>query len=432
MKLLAAFKPHLSAHLDKATLQDRFRAVRELTEVLCQPLANDDYQIQSMPDVSPPKWHLAHTGWFFENFLLIRFLPHYPLFDLRFGYLFNSYYETVGSFHPRPQRGLLSRPTVTEVYRYRSHVDQHVYRLIESASDEEWKTISSLLELGLNHEQQHQELLLTDIKHNFACNPLRPAYQAAAPAGAITAAPPLQWRDYEGGLYRIGHSGEEFTFDNERPRHRVYLENYRLASRPVTNGEYLEFIEAGGYQRPEYWLSDGWRAVQSQAWAAPLYWERDEGRWQMMTLSGMRELAGHEPVCHVSYYEADAYARWAGRRLPTEAEWEHASARLSVEGNFLESGRLHPAIAATDTQLPAQMYGDVWEWTQSPYTAYPGYQPETGSLGEYNGKFMCNQMVLRGGSCVSSAAHLRETYRNFFPPEARWQFSGLRLAEDAG
>jgi ergothioneine biosynthesis protein EgtB len=432
MKLLAAFKPRLSAHLDKATLQDRFRAVRGLTEALCQPLANDDYQIQSMPDVSPPKWHLAHTGWFFENFLLTRFLTHYPLFDPQFGYLFNSYYETVGSFHPRPQRGLLSRPTVTEVYCYRSHVDQHVYRLIESASDGEWKTISSLLELGLNHEQQHQELLLTDIKHNFACNPLRPAYQAAAPAGAITAAPPLQWTDYAGGLCRIGHSGEEFAFDNERPRHRVYLENYRLASRPVTNGEYLEFIEAGGYQRPEYWLSDGWRMAQSYAWAAPYYWERDGGRWQVMTLSGMREMAEHEPVCHVSYYEADAYAHWAGKRLPTEAEWEHASARLSVEGNFLESGRLHPASVATDTQLPAQMYGDVWEWTRSPYTAYPGYRPETGALGEYNGKFMCNQMVLRGGSCASSVAHLRATYRNFFPPEARWQFSGLRLAEDAG
>lgn len=432
MTLLAALKPRLNPHLDKAALRDRFQAVRGLTEALCQPLANDDYQIQSMPDVSPPKWHLAHTGWFFENFLLIRFLPHYPLFDPRFGYLFNSYYETVGSFHPRPQRGLLSRPTVAEVYRYRSHVDQHVYRLIESASDEKWKTISSLLELGLHHEQQHQELLLTDIKHNFACNPLRPAYQAAAPAGEITAAPPLQWRDYEGGLCRIGHSGEEFTFDNERPCHRVYLENYRLASRPVTNGEYLEFIEAGGYQRPEYWLSDGWRMVQSHAWAAPLYWERDGGRWQVMSLSGMRELAEHEPVCHVSYYEADAYARWAGKRLSTEAEWEHAAARLSVAGNFLESGRLHPASAATDTQLPAQMYGDVWEWTQSPYMAYPGYRPETGSLGEYNGKFMCNQMVLRGGSCVSSAEHLRATYRNFFPPEARWQFSGLRLAEDAG
>ncbi|MBI3343833.1 MAG: ergothioneine biosynthesis protein EgtB [Gammaproteobacteria bacterium] len=432
MKLLAAFKPRLSEHLDKATLQDRFRAVRGLTEALCQSLADDDYQIQSMPDVSPPKWHLAHTGWFFENFLLICFLPRYPLFDPRFGYLFNSYYETVGSFHPRPQRGLLSRPTVTEVYRYRSHVDQHVYRLIESASAEEWKTISSLLDLGLNHEQQHQELLLTDIKYNFACNPLRPAYQAPTPAGVITAAPPLQWRDYEGGLYRIGHSGEEFAFDNERPRHRVYLENYRLASRPVTNGEYIEFIEAGGYQRPEYWLSDGWRAVQSQIWAAPLYWVRDGGRWQVMTLSGMREMAGHEPVCHVSYYEADAYARWAGKRLPAEAEWEHAAARLSVEGNFLESGRLHPASAGMDTQSPAQMYGDVWEWTQSPYTAYPGYRPETGALGEYNGKFMCSQIVLRGGSCASSAAHLRATYRNFFPPEARWQFSGLRLAEDAG
>ncbi|MEO6697038.1 MAG: ergothioneine biosynthesis protein EgtB [Gammaproteobacteria bacterium] len=449
MKLLATFKPHLSAHLDKVTLRDRFQAVRVLTEALCQPLAADDYQIQAMPDVSPPKWHLAHTSWFFENFLLIRFLPHYPLFDPRFGYLFNSYYETVGSFHPRPQRGLLSRPTVAEVYRYRAHVDQHLLQLIESADDETWQTISSLLELGLHHEQQHQELLLTDIKYNFACNPLRPAYQAAAPSSPSTAVLPLQWTGYTGGLCRIGHDDEGFAFDNERPRHRVYLENYRLASRPVTNGEYLEFIAAGGYQQPEHWLSDGWHTVQSQAWEAPLYWERHEGAWQIMTLSGMRALVEHEPVCHVSYYEADAYARWAGKRLPTEAEWEHAAARLSVAGNFLESGWLHPAVAVTETPLPAvapgvlppatlslpwlaQMYGDVWEWTQSPYTAYPGYRPPSGALGEYNGKFMCNQMVLRGGSCVSSASHLRATYRNFFPPDARWQFSGLRLAEDAG
>ncbi|MEW6354651.1 MAG: ergothioneine biosynthesis protein EgtB [Pseudomonadota bacterium] len=414
---------------DREEALKRYLRVRALSEALCQPLADEDYLIQTMEVVSPPKWHLAHTSWFFENFLLVPFLPRYAVFHPQFGYLFNSYYETVGRFYPRRQRGLLSRPTVEEVYRYRGHVNRAISRLIATADAEAWRRIAPLLELGLHHEQQHQELILTDVKHIFAHNPLRPAYLSYS-ATVSGAAAPLHWLDYDGGIRQIGHGAAEFAFDNETPRHRVFLENYRLAARLVTNGEYLEFIEAGGYRRPEYWLSDGWCAVQAQQWSAPLYWERDDtGHWWLMSLSGMRELAESEPVCHVSFYEADAYARWAGKRLPTEAEWENAAAELPVQGNLLESGLLQPAPAHGGA--PAQLFGDVWEWTRSPYAPYPGYRPPVGALGEYNGKFMCNQMVLRGGSCVTSAAHLRVTYRNFFPPDARWQFSGLRLAEDA-
>ncbi len=409
---------------------NRYLEVRGLTESLCQPLAIEDYVIQTMPDVSPPKWHLAHTSWFFENFMLVPHLPAYQPFHPEFGYLFNSYYETVGSFRPREHRGLLSRPTVEEVYDYRSHVNRCMGEWVASVDAGQWHVIARLITLGLHHEQQHQELLLTDIKHIFAMNPLRPAYRSADVANAEPIVP-LQWLDYHGGIRQIGHNSDEFAFDNELPRHRVYLENYRLAARLVTNGEYLEFIEAGGYGKAEYWLSDGWQAVQTQHWQAPLYWERHDGRWSLMTLSGMRELVTAEPVSHISYYEADAYARWAGKRLPTEAEWENAATQIPVAGNLLESGILHPTAITANACLPAQMFGDVWEWTQTPYTPYPGYQPGAGSLGEYNGKFMCNQMILRGGSCVTSASHLRTSYRNFFPPEARWQFSGLRLAEDA-
>ncbi|MEO5702732.1 MAG: ergothioneine biosynthesis protein EgtB [Gammaproteobacteria bacterium] len=407
----------------------RYLEVRGLTESLCRPLAIEDYVIQTMPDVSPPKWHLAHTSWFFENFLLIPFLSAYQPFHPEFGYLFNSYYETVGSFHPRKHRGLLSRPTVEQVYGYRSHVDRLMGELIDSVDAEQWHVIAPLITLGLHHEQQHQELLLTDIKHIFATNPLHPAYRPSADV-LIGDVAPLQWLDYHGGIRQIGHNSDEFAFDNEMPRHRIYLENYRLATRLVTNGEYLEFIEAGGYGKAQYWLSDGWRTVQTQHWQAPLYWELRAEGWSLMTLSGMCALVAAEPVSHISYYEADAYARWAGKRLPTEAEWEHAATQTPVAGNLLESGLLHPGVLTANTCLPAQMFGDVWEWTQSPYTPYPGYQPSANSLGEYNGKFMCNQMILRGGSCITSASHLRASYRNFFPPEARWQFSGLRLAED--
>ena len=409
-------------------LANDYRSVRARSREICRPLAIEDYVIQSMADVSPPKWHLAHVTWFFENFLLLPFLPGYRAFHPEYGYLFNSYYETVGRFFPRLQRGLLSRPTVDEIFRYRDHVDAHMRALLESTPVDVWDEIAARVTLGLHHEQQHQELLLTDIKHILATNPLRPSYCPGVAAGRDESAPRLEWNGWPAGVYEIGHDGSGFAFDNERPRHRVYLNAFRIASRLVTNGEYLEFMEAGGYGHPALWLSQGWQAVQEKGWKAPLYWERVEGRWHAMTLAGMRPVNEHEPVCHVSCFEADAYARWRGRRLPSEAEWEVTARLLPVAGNFADSGRLHPA-PAQDASAPAQMFGDAWEWTQSAYGPYPGYRPLAGALGEYNGKFMSSQYVLRGGSCASPAGHLRATYRNFFYPGDRWQFSGIRLAE---
>jgi ergothioneine biosynthesis protein EgtB len=409
----------------RRSLAEHYQQVRQVSEQLCQPLVTEDYGTQSMPDVSPPKWHLAHTTWFFETLLLVPNLPGYEVFHPKFGYLFNSYYESIGERHPRPQRGLLSRPTVEEVYRYRSHVDQAMHALLtEHAGD---PTLESLTLLGIHHEQQHQELLITDIKHILALNPLRPAYRSNLPVlDAKPAARKEQWLDYPGGLYEIGYEGEDFAFDNEGPRHPVYLQDYWLASRLVTNGEYLEFIQAKGYQKPEYWLSEGWATVQAERWQAPLYWEPIDGAWWVMTLGGLRPLNEDEPICHVSFYEADAFARWAGKRLPTEAEWEVAASPVPIKGNFLESGQLHPSPAMGLTR-PDQLFGDVWEWTQSAYLPYPGFQPAPGAVAEYNGKFMCNQMVLRGGSCATSLSHIRPSYRNFFPPSTRWQFSGIRL-----
>jgi ergothioneine biosynthesis protein EgtB len=406
-------------------LAARYRAVRQLTERLCEPLAVEDYQLQSMPDCSPPKWHLAHTTWFFETFALAAHDPDHKPFHPLFNYLFNSYYEAVGDRWPRPARGLLSRPTVAEVYDYRRSVDERMLRLLDRADADALAAVAPLVELGLNHEQQHQELILTDLKHGFALNPLRPAYAAVPGPRATSAAPPLRWEPRPAGLHWLGHGGGGFAFDNESPRHKVFVQAHEIASRPVTAGEYLDFLEDGGYDRPELWLSDGWAARRQHGWTAPLYWERSTDGWRVFTLHGLRPLDPAEPVCHVSYYEADAYARWAGARLPTEAEWEVAADR-EVDGNFLESGRLHPA----PDPGTGQFFGDVWEWTASPYTAYPGYRPAAGALGEYNGKFMCNQMVLRGGSCATPAGHVRPTYRNFFPPDARWQFSGVRLAKD--
>jgi ergothioneine biosynthesis protein EgtB len=381
-----------------------------------------------MPDVSPPKWHLAHTTWFFETFLLIPYLKDYQVFHPQFGYLFNSYYEAVGERYARPHRGLISRPTVEEVYQYRDYVDRAMVELIQDISDN--SQLESLFILGLHHEQQHQELLLTDLKYNFSINPLRPAYmQKLFTQDDLDDRPKEnQWLRYSGGLSEIGFKGKEFAFDNESPRHKIYLQDYCLAPQLVTNGEYLEFIQAGGYYQPEYWLSEGWTMVQTETWQAPLYWEKIDGEWWVMTLAGMQPLNENEPVCHISFYEADAYARFRGKRLPTEAEWEIAASQLAIAGNFLETGNLHPTIASGVTK-PDQIFGDVWEWTQSAYLPYPGFQTAEGAVGEYNGKFMCNQMVLRGGSCVTPASHIRPTYRNFFPASARWQFSGLRLAE---
>jgi ergothioneine biosynthesis protein EgtB len=411
-----------------------YQQVRQLSERLCQPLTSEDYVIQTMPDVSPPKWHLAHSSWFFEQFILAPKLEDYQPFHPAYGYLFNSYYESAGQLWPRPQRGLLSRPTVAEIYEYRRHVDENMEHLAEEMNaKEEWvTTITPLIELGINHEQQHQELLLTDLKHIFATNPLHPVYQkpGTSKPKEVRKSGKLKWYGFKGGVYSIGHANKNFAYDNEGPSHQVYLQPFRLALQLTTNGEYLAFMEAGGYQEPRYWLSDGWDTVRQQGWQAPLYWKQQDGSWWYMTLSGMQPVQEDAPVCHLSYYEADAYARWAGYRLPTEAEWEVVAQALPCQGNFLDSGALQPLPAPTAESVPVQMFGDVWEWTASPYTPYPGYQPPRGAIGEYNGKFMCNQMVLRGGSCLSSRDHLRASYRNFFPPHVRWQFAGLRLADD--
>jgi ergothioneine biosynthesis protein EgtB len=426
-KTLADSSLSLDRSLDK-DLAGRFRHIRKQTEELCQPLAIEDYGLQSMPEASPPKWHLAHTTWFFETFLLSRFKDGYRPFHPEFNFLFNSYYNAAGPRWARPERGQLSRPTVEEVYGYRRSIDDEVSGLLNGTQGQR-PEIVELCMLGLNHEQQHQELILTDLKHAFAKNPLRPIYrETAANRGA---APLSSWIDFPGGIVEIGHCGPGFAFDNESPRHRVLLFPYRLAGRLTTNGEYQAFMAAGGYQRPEYWLSDGWAARQNNDWNTPLYWHETDDGWIQMTLGGWKPLDPDEPVCHVSYYEADAYARWAGTRLPTEAEWETA-AHQSLVGHFLEAGHFHPQrAAASDDFGPVHaLFGDVWQWTASPYVPYPGYCPATGALGEYNGKFMCNQMVLRGASCLTPRSHARPGYRNFFPPEARWQFAGIRLAKD--
>ena len=411
--------PNSLAPLPLATA---YQTVRQVSEQICQPLEIEDYVVQSMPGASPLKWHLAHTAWFFETFVLIPHLKGYSVFNPQYDYLLNSYYESMGERVPAAQRGTLSRPTVAEVYRYRAYVDEAMVVLISSIQGE--PTVASLVTLGIHHEQQHQEFLFTNIKHIFGNNPLRPIYRSdLVPSNPTATAPSLDWIDYSANVYSIGYDGDGFAFDNEQPRHQTYLHDYRLANRLVTNGEYLEFIQAGGYQNPEYWLSEGWAAARSQHWQAPLYWEQIDGDWWVMTLGGMGRLHDHEPVCHVSFYEADAYARWAGQRLPTEAEWEIATTDMPVTGNLLETDRLQPAPASGP-----QLFGDVWEWTTSTHQPYPGYRLEAGIVGEYNGKLMCNRLVLRGGSCVTPTNHIRPTYRNFYPPDTRWQFTGIRLA----
>ncbi len=408
----------------REALGARFEAVRAATEALCAPLSAEDMVVQSMPDASPAKWHLAHSTWFFETFLLASREPCFAPFHPTYGFLFNSYYDAVGPRHARPKRGLLTRPPVDEVRAYRRQVDGRVLALLARGLD---RGAAAVLELGLHHEQQHQELLLTDLKHALAENPLQPAYAPPLRAACLTA-PPLGWVEHAGGLHEIGHHGPGFAFDNEGPRHRVWLEPFAIATRAVTCGEYLAFIEDGGYRRPELWLADGFAAVVARGWEAPLYWERTGGAWTVFTLHGPRPLDPEEPVTHVSLYEADAYARWAGARLPTEQEWEIAAHGAGTEGTFAGGGRFHPAVAGGGGL--AQFLGDVWEWTRSAYGPYPGFQPAAGALGEYNGKFMCNQFVLRGGSCATPAGHVRPSYRNFFYPEARWQFSGIRLARE--
>jgi len=401
--------------------------------------------IQSMPDTSPAKWHLAHTSWFFETFILQTGLPGYRSSKSLNSYLFNSYYNAVGPMHCRARRGMISRPTVEETYQYRQQIDAAMEDFFERGPEDRWRKLASLVALGLNHEQQHQELFLTDIKHMLSQNPLCPVYSAPQnveeserrserPAAFQVpdnghAPMPLRWVSFPEGIYSIGHEGQDFAFDNEGPRHRVFLDTFQLASRLVTNGEYLAFVESGGYERPEFWLAGGWFTVNEQNWSAPLYWEKRDGEWFTFTLAGLRQIDLSEPVCHVSYFEADAYARWAGGRLPTEAEWEIASVNLPIIGNFVEEQHLHPIPSRqTGSRDLAQMFGDVWEWTQSSYSPYPGYAAAKDAIGEYNGKFMCNQYVLRGGSCATSQTHIRRTYRNFFAPDKRWQFMGIRLA----
>ncbi|MDH3212258.1 MAG: ergothioneine biosynthesis protein EgtB [Myxococcales bacterium] len=414
----------------RVDLSLRYRNVRERTIRLAAPLSPEDCAVQSMEEASPVKWHLAHTSWFFENFVLEPAMPGYRPYHAEYRYLFNSYYHSMGARYPRPQRGLLTRPSLEEVLAYRRHVDHHVVALLAKGPDLDPERRASI-ELGLHHEQQHQELALTDVQHVLSHNPLHPAY-CDAPEPAPVEPSPHAWHPYAEGLRWIGHEGRGFAFDCERPRHRVFVEAFALGSRLVTNAEYLAFAEDGGYERPELWLSDGWSVRQSRDWSAPLYWETRDGCRFVFTLAGLRRLRPEEPVCHVSYYEADAYARWTDARLPTEAEWESAAAAASSEGNFVESGRFHPAPAEPGTQGPSQLFGDVWEWTGSPFAPYPGYRPPPGPVGEYNGKFMCNQITLRGGSCATPRSHIRPTYRNFFFPDARWQFSGIRLARDAG
>jgi ergothioneine biosynthesis protein EgtB len=441
-----------------AVATDRFESVRAFSEALSANLDPEDCVAQSMPDASPTKWHLAHTTWFFETFVLKEHVPNYTPFHPTFGYLFNSYYNGAGERHARLERGVLTRPTLSEILAYRAHVDEHMIALIRGSRLGASTDMQRVIEIGLHHEQQHQELILTDIKHLFAQNPLLPAYRPTL-ATTTRSAVALGWKSLPEGVHTIGHEGDNFSYDNERPSHRIFVEPCRIADRLITNGEYREFIEDGGYRTPSLWLDLGWTIVQRDGWQQPLYWRGGPGGYTEFTLAGERELCDAEPVAHVSFIEADAFARWAGARLPTEIEWEIACGPTTVAGNFVDSARLHPAIAGqayddesgsratttnnnntnTNTNTNTiddsktgirQLFGDLWEWTSSSYAAYPGYRPDAGTLGEYNGKFMCNQFVLRGGSCASSQSHLRSTYRNFFYAPDRWQFTGIRLAKE--
>ena len=431
------------------SLRDHFHQTRKFTNALCVNLEPEDCVVQSMPDVSPTKWHLAHTTWFFETFILKKFVSGYRAEIPKYAYLFNSYYNAAGDMHRRDLRGLISRPTVNEAQRYRASIDSHIDDLLSNPDENLLDEIEPILVLGIHHEQQHQELLITDIKHVLAQNPLYPVFRERKTGGRSSATPgsqssPVHFIDFEEAVTEIGHKGDGFAYDNEGPRHDALVPAFLLATRPITNGEYIAFIEDNGYNRPEFWLSLGWMTVNEQRWIAPLYWTKRDGAWWNFTLSGLRPVDQSEPVTHVSYFEADAYANWAGARLPTEFEWERAALTYPIEGNFVESELFHPVPASAGAVANAsvlarapeqhsrlvQMFGDVWEWTRSAYSPYPGYRAAPGALGEYNGKFMCNQYVLRGGSCATSRTHIHRTYRNFFQPEKRWQFTGIRLARD--
>ena len=411
----------------EASLLEKYLAVRQTSAQLCGPLTVEDHSLQPMPDASPAKWHLAHTTWFFETFVLSEYVAGYRPFQTEFRTLFNSYYNAVGDRPLRTLRHILSRPGLDEVHAYRDYIDEALVHVLSADLAPE---ALALVTLGLNHEQQHQELIITDVKNGLWTNPLRPAYRPTPEGHETTAAAPallLEWRSFAGGTHSIGFEGGGFKFDNEGPRHDVYVAPFQLGSRLATNAEYLEFMRDGGYSKAELWLSDGWDSVHNNQWNAPLYWEQRNGEWWHYTVEGMKPLPMNEPVCHVSYYEADAFARWAGARLATEFEWEIAARSCAVRGNLLETGVLQPR-AVESAQPLAQIFGDVWEWTASAYLPYPNFKPAAGAVGEYNGKFMCNQMVLRGGSCATPQSHIRATYRNFFPPHARWQFMGIRLA----
>ncbi len=425
----------------------RFHEVRNFTARISESLAPEDCVVQSMPEVSPTKWHLAHTTWFFETFILKKWVPGYRDAVPEYAYLFNSYYNAAGAMHRRDLRGLISRPTVDETKKYRASIDSDIDALIASADERLFREIKPILTLGIHHEQQHQELLIADIKHVFAQNPLFPVFREAQPSPGYGSASkidppkdgfaagnigPLKFVEFDEAIIEIGHDGNGFAYDNESPRHRALVLPFSLANRLVTNAEYLAFIADNGYSRSEFWLSLGWTTVNEQNWRAPLYWIERDGQWRNFTLSGLCQIDPNEPVTPLSYFEADAYANWAGARLPTEFEWERAAAKIDIDGNFVERERFHPALlnkSPKDREL-AQMFGDVWEWTRSAYSPYPGYRAGPGALGEYNGKFMCNQYVLRGGSCATSQTHIRKTYRNFFQPDKRWQFTGIRLAHD--
>ncbi|HWW19260.1 MAG TPA: ergothioneine biosynthesis protein EgtB [Steroidobacteraceae bacterium] len=421
--------PLFSSSLGLSELTLLYRGVRQVTSALSAPLSDADATVQSMPDASPAKWHLAHTTWFFETMVLKPHAAGYRVFDEHFNYLFNSYYEAAGARQPRSRRGMLTRPTLQAVHAYRAHVDAALDRYLASAPPQD---VAALIELGCHHEQQHQELLLTDILHLFAQNPLRPAYKAPSPLPVESSElAPCAFPYFEGGLIEIGHEGPGFAFDCEGPRHRAWVEPYRLGERLVTNREWIEFIADGGYRSPLLWLSTGWAKVCEEGWEMPLYWEARDGEYWNMTLRGAQPLLLTEPVTHVSYFEADAFAAWAKKRLPSETEWEHAANSASLDSNFLESGRLRPKPVIGQAKGLTQMFGDVWEWTRSAYLPYPRFRANDGAVGEYNGKFMSGQYVLRGGSCLTPESHIRASYRNFFPPDARWQFTGVRLAEDA-